>query len=46
MGDVGDDIEDDFEKSDENKVDGPGTFGIDPFRVEVGQGGLVTDVLQ
>ena len=22
------------------------TFGIDPFRVEVGQGGLVTDVLQ
>lgn len=65
MRDVGNDVENDFEESDEDEVDGPGTcgnvserarggiesrdahtFGVDPFRVEVGQSSLIADVFK
>lgn len=64
LGNVRDNVEDDFQEGNDDKVNGPGTycpsvsiasfkifsFGrtlcIDPFRVEVGQGGLITHLLQ
>lgn len=43
---TGDDVKEDLEADDEDEVDDPGAFCVDPLRVEVGQRGLVADVLE